>query len=181
MTYLLLLLVPAGLILPFVFAGRAVRVLARAGGPPGAGSGDRLRTAGFAQAAIAVGVYAWGLLNVTGAVVSAEDGGTNSIPLPPCRTQGWEHRAEAISGYRVEYVPLRFVCESDDIGTYTTSVPGYVNPVAFLFGLGAVVSFAVAALDADGSRERGDTDADMDTDTDTDTITGTDTGTGSGT
>lgn len=154
--YFLWLLVPAGLILPFVFAGRAVRVPARAGGPRRADSEAWLRTAGFAQAAIAVGVYAWGLLHVTGAVLSAEDGGTNSIPIPPCRTPGWEHRAEAISGYRVEYVPLRFVCETDDVGDYSTSVPGRVNPVSFLLGLGAVVCFTVAALDSGNSREQAD-------------------------
>ncbi|WP_329388819.1 hypothetical protein OG625_34515 [Streptomyces sp. NBC_01351] len=156
MAYFLWLLVPAGLILPFVFAGRAVRVPARAGGPRRADSEAWLRTAGFAQAAIAVGVYAWGLLHVTGAVLSAEDGGTNSIPIPPCRTPGWEHRAEAISGYRVEYVPLRFVCETDDVGDYSTSVPGRVNPVSFLLGLGAVVCFTVAALDSGNSREQAD-------------------------
>ncbi|MGW7438584.1 hypothetical protein [Streptomyces sp. NPDC054849] len=154
MAYFLLLLVPAGLILPLVFAGRAVRVLARAGGSRRADSEAWLRTVGFAQVAIAVGVYAWGLLHVTGAVLSAEDGGTNSTPIPPCRTPGWEHRAEGIAGYRVQYVPLRFVCETDDVGDYTTSVPDLVNPVSFLLGLGAAVCFAVAALNSDSSREQ---------------------------
>ncbi len=157
MAYFLLVLVPAGLILPFVFAGRAVRALARAGGPRRADSEAWLRTAGFAQAAIAVGVYAWGLLHVTGAVMSAEDGGTDSVPIQPCRTPGWEHWGEGIAGYRVEYVPLRFVCESDDIGDYTTSVPGHVNPVSFLLGLGAAVCITVAALDSGSSREQADT------------------------
>ncbi|MER6445010.1 hypothetical protein DEJ51_02200 [Streptomyces venezuelae] len=153
MAYFLLVLVPAGLILPLVFAGRAVGVLARAGGSRRAGSGAWLRTAGFAQAAIAVGVYAWGLLHVTGAVVAAEDGGTNSVPITPCRTQGWETRGEGITGYRVEYVPLRFVCETDDVGDYATSVPGYVNPVFFFLGLGAAVCFTVVALDSGSGRE----------------------------
>ncbi|MFK0259423.1 hypothetical protein [Streptomyces sp. NPDC090445] len=157
MAFLLLLLVPAGLILPFVFAGRAVGALALAGGPRRADSGAWLRTAGFVQAAVAVGVYAWGLLCVTGAVVSAEDGGTNSIPILPCRTPGWEYRAEGISGYRVEYVPLRFVCEADDVGDYTTSVPDYVNPVFFFLGLGAAACLTVAALDSDGSGEQAGT------------------------
>ncbi len=157
MAYFLLVLVPVGLILPLVFAGRAVGVLARAGGSRRADSAAWLRTAGFASAAIAVGVYAWGLLHVTGAVVSAEDGGTNSIPIPPCRTPGWESRAEGITGYRVEYVPLRFVCETDDVGDYTTSVPGYVNPVFFLLGLGAAVCFTVVALDSDSSRRQAGT------------------------
>ncbi|MFF4422683.1 hypothetical protein ACFY04_18205 [Streptomyces sp. NPDC001549] len=154
MAYFLLVLVPVGLILPLVFAGRAVGVMARAGGSKRADSAAWLRTAGFASAATAVGVYAWGLLHVTGAVVSAEDGGTNSIPIPPCRTAGWESRAEGITGYRVEYVPLRFVCETDDVGNYTTSVPGYVNPVFFLLGLGAAVCFTVVALDSDSSRRQ---------------------------
>ncbi|WP_328923316.1 hypothetical protein OG429_00695 [Streptomyces sp. NBC_00190] len=159
MAFFLLLLVPAGLIFPFVFAGRAVGALARAGGPRLADSHVWLRTAGFAQAAIALGVYAWGLLHVTGAVMSAEDGGTNSIPIPPCRTPGWEQRAEGITGYRVEYIPLRFVCETDDIGDYTVSVPGYVNPVFFFLGLGAAVCFTVTALDSDGSRTQDGTRA----------------------
>ncbi|MFD6911284.1 hypothetical protein ACFWB2_38320 [Streptomyces virginiae] len=157
MAFFLLLLVPAGLILPFVFAGRALGVLARAGGLRQADSHAWLRTAGFVQAAIAFGVYTWGLLHVTGAVMSAEDGGTDSAPIRPCRTQGWEHRAESISGYRVEYVPLRFVCEADDIDDYPVSVPGFVNPVFFFLGLGAAVCFTVAALDSDDSREQDDT------------------------
>ncbi|MFJ6479442.1 MULTISPECIES: hypothetical protein [unclassified Streptomyces] len=157
MAFFLLLLVPAGLILPFVFAGRTLGVLARAGGPRRADSHAWLRTAGFAQAAIALGVYTWGLLHVSSAVMSAEDGGTNSVPIRPCRTQGWEQRAEEISGYRVEYVPLRFVCEADDVGDYPVAVPGYVNPVFFLFGLGTAVCFTVAALDSDSSREQDDT------------------------
>ncbi|MGO4458119.1 hypothetical protein AB4039_12555 [Streptomyces sp. M-16] len=152
MAFFLFLLVPAGLILPFVFAGRAVGVLARAGGPQRADSHAWLRTAGFAQAAIACGAYTWGLLHVTGAVMSAEDGGTDSIPIPPCRTPGWEQRAEGITGYRVEYVPLRFVCETDDIGDYAVSVPGYVNPVFFSLGLGAAVCFTVTALDSGSGR-----------------------------
>ncbi|MFD7626725.1 hypothetical protein ACFV7Q_11945 [Streptomyces sp. NPDC059851] len=158
MAYFLLLLVPAGLVLPFVFAGRAVGVLARVGGPRRADSAAWLRAAGFAQAAVAVGVYAWGLLHLTGAVMSAEDGGTDSIPIRPCRTSGWEYRGEGISGYRVEYVPLRFVCETEDVGDYTTSVPGYVNPVFFLFGLGGAVCFTVVALDSEnGPREQSGT------------------------
>ncbi|MFG2295861.1 hypothetical protein [Streptomyces sp. NPDC048603] len=159
MAYFLLLLVPACLILPFVLAVRAVRVLALAGGPGRADSRAWLRTAGLAQAAIAVGAYGWGLLHVTGAVVSAEDGGTNSLPLQPCRTPGWEYRGEAIAGYRVEYLPLRFVCEAEDIGDYPTSVPGYVNPVFFALGFGAVVCLTVAALESGGGPERADTGA----------------------
>ncbi|MFE2329737.1 hypothetical protein ACFXD5_38555 [Streptomyces sp. NPDC059385] len=154
MAYFLLLLVPAGLILPFVFAGQAVGAPARAGGPERADSHAWLRTAGFTQAAIALGVYAWGLPHVTGAVVSAEDGGTNSIPIPPCRTPGWEQRAEGITGYRVEYVPLRFVRETDDIGDYAASVPAYVNPVFLFLGLGAAVCLTATALDSDNSRNQ---------------------------
>ncbi|MFJ9641512.1 hypothetical protein ACWEPM_19140 [Streptomyces sp. NPDC004244] len=141
-------LVPAALILPFVFAARAVGVLARAGGLRRADNGAWSRLAGHARAAVAVAVYAWGLLYVTGAVMSAEDGGTNPVPLPPCRTAGWEYRAEGIVGYRVGYLPLRFVCEVDDIGDYATSVPGYVNPAVFLLVLAAADCFTVAALDS---------------------------------
>ncbi|GGT23151.1 MULTISPECIES: hypothetical protein [Streptomyces] len=62
----LLLPVPAGLVLPFVYARRAVGVLARAGGLRRAGGRARLRADGLLQAAAAVAVYAWGLLHVPG-------------------------------------------------------------------------------------------------------------------
>ncbi|MEU9054151.1 hypothetical protein AB0D37_27670 [Streptomyces sp. NPDC048384] len=77
-------------------------------------------------------MYAWGLLAVTGAVMTAEDGGTDSSPPRSCRTAGWWERAQQgveIVDYTITYVPLAFVCETSDGGSYDNGdVPGYVNP-----------------------------------------------------
>ncbi|MFE7269829.1 hypothetical protein [Streptomyces sp. NPDC057623] len=89
----------------------------------------------------ACALYAWGLLAVCGAVMTAEDGGTDSSPPRSCRTAGWMERHRQgieIAGYRVEYLPLGFVCETSDGGSYDNGdVPGYVNP--------AVLGLALAA------------------------------------
>jgi len=79
--------------------------------------------------AAAVGMYTWGLMAVAGAVAEAEDGGTDSSPLRPCRTPGQPHRAEKVVDYSLGLVPLRFTCERSDGGSYVAdSVPDYVNP-----------------------------------------------------
>lgn len=89
-------------------------------------------------AALALGAYGWGLLGVGGAVLEAEDGGTGSAPLRPCRAEGWEREAAAVVGYRVRWVPLEVVCETSDGGSYGSGdVPAYVNPLVFVFGVAA--------------------------------------------
>jgi hypothetical protein len=93
-------------------------------------------------------LYAWGLLYVAGGVLEAEDGGADSSPFRPCRTSGWE--ARDIVDYRVEYLPIAFVCETSDGESYVTEeVPAYVNPA--LLGLAmTAVGFGVAiALDSE--------------------------------
>ncbi|CAL9560829.1 hypothetical protein SUDANB105_04618 [Streptomyces sp. enrichment culture] len=118
------------------------------GGQTLAGSGMRPENTpavlrGFAgvAAAVAFGMYGWGLLGVTGALMEAEDGGTDSAPVRPCRTGGWQQAAAGIVDYEVRLLPLGFVCETSDGGTYRTDdVPGYVNPVVFGFGLAAAGS-----------------------------------------
>jgi hypothetical protein len=89
----------------------------------------------------ACALYAWGLLAVCGAVMEAEDGGTDSSPPRSCRTAGWEERHQQgieIVGHKVTYLPLGFVCETSDGGSYDTGdVPGYVNPAVLCLALAA--------------------------------------------
>ncbi|KOG17526.1 hypothetical protein [Streptomyces viridochromogenes] len=89
----------------------------------------------------ACALYAWGLLTVCGAVMTAEDGGTDSSPPRSCRTAGWSERHQRgieIVDYEVTYLPLGFVCETSDGGSYDNGdVPGYVNPAVFGLALAA--------------------------------------------
>jgi hypothetical protein len=99
----------------------------------------------------AVSLYVWGMLHVLGAVLQAEDGGTASSPLGPCREAG-DQLASRVVGYDVGYAWLRFDCQLSDGGTYTTSaVPGYVNPAAALLG---VTGFVVAAVPTERANRR---------------------------
>ncbi|WP_244187920.1 hypothetical protein [Streptomyces regalis] len=96
----------------------------------------------------ACALYAWGLLAVSGAVLEAEDGGTDSSPPRPCRTADWWERHQQgseIVDYKVTYVPLGFVCETSDGGSYDSGdVPGYVNPAV----LGLALTAAGGAIGA---------------------------------
>ncbi|MDQ0910254.1 hypothetical protein QFZ22_006239 [Streptomyces canus] len=96
------------------------------------------RLRGFATLAglVALVVYTWGLLHLAGSILEAEDGGTGSSPLPPCR--GNEQAVHVID-YSVGFFPLSFDCEMKDGGSYPAEViPGYVNPVAVGSALAAV-------------------------------------------
>lgn len=101
----------------------------------------------------ACALYAWGLLAVCGAVLAAEDGGTDSAPTPSCRTPGWSERhlqGVDIVDYTVTYVPLGFVCETSDGGRYDNgAVPGYVNPAV----TGLALTAAGCAIGAGYSAE----------------------------
>lgn len=150
MALLLLLLVPGGLAALVALTGYGVRELARAGAGR-AGRGGLLRVLASLVGAATVAVYVWGLLHVVGAVLSAEDGGTDSAPIRSCRTPGWQEWAAdpGITGYTVRYLPLRFVCETGDGGSYATGhVPRYVNPVVLCAGLTALACAGGAALTA---------------------------------
>ena len=106
---------------------------------------DWLRMAALLAGSGAVSVYVWGILHVTWAVMEAEDGGTDSSPLIPCREAGVPI-IDHVRGYDVDFVPLRFQCQLDDGSAYTTSaVPAYVNPAAALLGLTAVICGRLAA------------------------------------
>ncbi|MET7488102.1 hypothetical protein [Streptomyces sp. NPDC005538] len=100
-----------------------------------------LRKLAGAAGLAAFALYLWGLLHLVGALLEAEDGGTDSAPLRPCRTAGrqYDKKVLSVTDYSVDYVPLRFVCETADGGSYVAdTVPGYVNP--------AVGGLALAAL-----------------------------------
>jgi hypothetical protein len=140
MFLLSLLFVVVCVIAVFGFLGYGGQTLADSGlrrdGFPGV-----LRGCAAFAAAVAIGMYGWGLLGVTGALMDAEDGGTDSAPVRPCRTAGWPQAAAEVVDYRVRWLPLEFVCETGDGGNYSTDdVPDYVNPVVFGFGLAAAGS-----------------------------------------
>ncbi len=100
-----------------------------------------LRSAAALAGAAAVALYALGLLGVIGAIMTAQDGGTDSAPPQSCRTPGWWERHEQgieIVDWSVSYLPLGFVCETSDGGSYDNGdVPGYVNPAALGLALTA--------------------------------------------
>ncbi|MGK5638828.1 hypothetical protein ACSNOK_11030 [Streptomyces sp. URMC 126] len=100
----------------------------------------RAKGCAFLLGAALLGVYAWGLTYIVGAVVESEDGGTGSSPSPPCRT-GEQWQVENVTGHSVSYLPLRFECHVDKGASYSTTVPEYVNPA--LLGC-AVLTFASA-------------------------------------
>ncbi|MFD8422837.1 hypothetical protein [Streptomyces sp. NPDC059466] len=156
MVLLLLLLLPGGLVACVALTGYGLRRLARpgTGGADGAG---RLRGPAALVGAAAVALYVWGLLHVAGAVLAAEDGGTDSAPIRPCRTPGWQEwaRDPGITGYTVSYLPLRFVCETGDGGRYASGhVPRYVNPAFFCLAATAVALTGAAALDTERRARR---------------------------
>jgi hypothetical protein len=96
----------------------------------------RLRGTAVLAGSGAVAAYVWGLLHLAGAVLEAEDGGTNSAPIPPCRGND---QAVHVIDYAVGYLPLSFDCEMKDGGSYTAEViPAYVNPAAVGLALAAV-------------------------------------------
>lgn len=153
MVSLLLLLLPAGLVAAFTCLGYGLSTLVKARRRR-AGRAMWLRGVAGLLGAVAVAVYTLGLLCLAGAVLDTEDGGAGSTPFPPCRVPGQPERATGVVDYSVDYVPVRFVCETED-GRYSAdSVPGFVNPAAFGSGLAAAVCAGAAALGAGGRARR---------------------------
>lgn len=115
---------------------------------------DWLRGVAVAAGLVAGGAYLLGLAAVGVAVLDAEDGGTDSAPYRPCRTEGWlERSAQGIDivDYSVGYVPLAFRCETSDGGVYDSGdVPEWVNPVAVGGALLAAGCWGAAVLTAGG-------------------------------
>ncbi|MDT0466906.1 hypothetical protein [Streptomyces gibsoniae] len=146
MAFPLLLLIPAGLAVPFALAGHGLGTLGRVG-LRGADRRTWIRGGATLLGGVAAALYTWGLLLIALAVRDADDGGTGSSPLRPCRTPGQWERALTVVDHTVDYVPLRFVCETKDGGRYAAeSVPGYVNPAVLGFAPAAVGCAAAAAL-----------------------------------
>ena len=118
----------------------------------------RLRGAATLAGLVALVVYVWGLLHLAGSVLEAEDGGTGSAPLPPCRGND---QAVHVIDYSVSFLPLSFDCEMTGGGSYAAGViPGYVNPVAVGSALAAVGCAVASAYVAElrlraGAREGG--------------------------
>ncbi|MET7274232.1 hypothetical protein ABZS59_24005 [Streptomyces flaveolus] len=118
-------------------------------GPPGVpalrGPGAPLRVVAAVAGGAAALLYVWGALCVGTAVMQAEDGGTGSSPLRPCRTGVSPELSGRVVDYSVSYLPLRFRCETGDGDGYASAdIPGYVNPGLAVLALTAVAS-AVAA------------------------------------
>ncbi|MFC9058408.1 hypothetical protein ACFTXB_10155 [Streptomyces sp. NPDC057074] len=112
---------------------------------PRPAAGTPFRVLAGCAAAGAVLLYAWGALCVILAVVEAEDGGTGSAPLRPCRTEAHPELSERIVDYSVSWLPLGFRCETADGDGYSSDdVPRYVNPGTAVLALTAAAS-AVAA------------------------------------
>ncbi|MFD5005680.1 hypothetical protein ACFWMV_22545 [Streptomyces mutabilis] len=107
--------------------------------------GAPFRVAAGAAGWAAALLYLWGLMCVGFAAMEAEDGGTDSSPLRPCRTGVPPELSGRVIDYDVSYLPLRFSCETVDGEAYDSAdVPGYVNPGVAVLALTAVAS-AVAA------------------------------------
>ena len=105
----------------------------------------------------AIGMYTWGLAYVGTAVLEAEDGGTESSPLIPCRGEADHAIVERVIDYKVGWVPLRFECHLLGGGSYvTSSVPGYVNPVVALLGVAGVACIVSSAVIAERAAPRPD-------------------------
>ncbi|MGX9886211.1 hypothetical protein [Streptomyces sp. NPDC002276] len=121
-----------------------------------------LRKLAGAAGLAAFALYLWGLLYVLGALFQAEDGGANSSPILPCRTTNGEEggpedpRAAQVVDYSVDFVPLRFVCETTGGGSYVTrTVPGYVNPAVGGLVLAALGCWVAALVVAEPPGPRG--------------------------
>jgi hypothetical protein len=134
--------------------GRRPYPAARPAAPGRPGAGAPWRAVAGVAGAGAVLLYAWGALCVGFAVMEAEDGGTGSSPMRPCRTGVSQELSERVIDYDASLLPLRFRCETTDGGGYDSAdIPGYANPGAAVLALTAVAG-VVAARRAAGRQAR---------------------------
>ncbi|MFI0938682.1 hypothetical protein [Streptomyces sp. NPDC021020] len=116
----------------------------------------RLRSLAALAGSVAAAVYTLGLLCLTLAILDSDDSGADSAPLHPCRVAGHPERAAHVTDYRVEYIPLRYVCETTDGSDYSAAVvPGWVTPAAAGSGLAAVGCAGAAAYEGERRARRG--------------------------
>jgi hypothetical protein len=109
------------------------------------------KAAALVAGAGAIGMYVWGMAHVLSDVMYAEDGGTDSSPIIPCRAAGMD-KAMHVVDYGIGFVPLRFECRLKDGGSYTVhSVPAYVNPATLVLGIAAIGCRVRSAVVADRS------------------------------
>ncbi|WP_193776190.1 hypothetical protein, partial [Streptomyces sp. E2N166] len=99
---------------PGTYVGPAPEAFAVAPAPAPVRPGRGFRVlAGCAGAAAAL-LYVWGALCVGFAVTEAEDGGTGSAPLRPCRTGVSPELSGRVIDYDASLLPLGFRCETAD-------------------------------------------------------------------
>ncbi|MFH9492747.1 hypothetical protein ACH4LZ_25585 [Streptomyces halstedii] len=149
----LLFLIPLCIIMLFGLAGYGFGSLGRVGIGQ-ASRALRLRSGAASLGAITVALYTWGLLHLAGAVIGADGTGASGSPRPSCRTADQDLWSTVVDS-RVDYLPLRFVCETSDGGSYVPDiVPGYIGPAAAAFGLSATVCAAAAAVESERRARR---------------------------
>lgn len=100
---------------------------ARRGRPAGV-----LRAFATISGAAALGVYTWGSLHLLMDESQADEN---------CKTAVGRALSGDVAGYDVSFIPLRFGCRVDGVGTFEAVVPGHVNPTV----LGLVLLTALLA------------------------------------
>ncbi|MEU9783475.1 hypothetical protein AB0H92_21365 [Streptomyces phaeochromogenes] len=131
---LVLLLSAAGVVVTPGLAIRGVRLLLRKNGRRDA----QIVVKGVAVLAWActVGMYGWGVLHLL-----MLDESNQALA---CEKRLRSEQVKSVVGYEYSFLPLHFRCRVTGGQTYDSVVPGYVNPVAGVFGVAAVVLTYVA-------------------------------------
>jgi hypothetical protein len=81
-----------------------------------------LRAFATLSGAAALGVYTWGLLHLLMDESQADEN---------CKAAVGRALSGDVAGYDVSFLPLRFGCRVDGVGTFEAVVPGHVNPTVF--------------------------------------------------
>jgi len=106
--------------------------------------GGVLRALAALTAAGALGVYTRGLLPMLFTQESSAD--------QDCKTAAGPTHAGDVDGYDVWFLPLRWGCRVDGVGTFEAMVPGYVNPTMFgLLLVTALLAYAAGVRSGAGT------------------------------
>lgn len=132
----LLVIILGGSITAIVLAGYAFSAIVRHGFRP-SGRTSPLRYFATLAAAATIAVYAWGALHM---LVD------ESTASQQCKEAVGPTHAAHVAGYHTSFVPLRFGCQVEGVGTYEALVPGYVNPTVLGLALLTVLLAISAAL-----------------------------------